>query len=162
MVARGPRTRVIEIHEQLARFRLRWPEWQCTLTSNRRSKSTRKLVAEGPLQPYAGGTTYTTRVEYDGRLAPKVWIKTPELQPRDGEPIPHMYNQERVCCFLPQTDWWRDIVIADYVPGRVAQWLYFYEIWRASGTWYGGGVHPQVNPKVRRLATRIDSEAPLE
>lgn len=115
------------------------------------------------MQPFEGGTDYQTRIEYDGRRAPRVWIESPQLEPREeNERIPHMYNQERVCAFMPQSDWSRDMFVADYVPGRVVQWLYFYEIWRVTGEWFGGGVHPDVPEKIRRLVTPIDTEAPLE
>jgi len=128
-----------------------------------RSKATKKFVAVGSLQPFAGGIEYQTRIEYDIRRAPRIWIESPRLERRsDEEPIPHMYEQERVCAFMPQIDWNREMFIADYVPGRVVQWLYFYEIWRATGEWFGGGIHPVVPEKTRRLATPIDTEAPLE
>ena len=27
-------------------------------------------------------------------------------------------------------------------------WLFYYEVWRATGTWYGGGTHPtEYDPK---------------
>lgn len=155
--------RIISLHEQVGRFRLRWREWRTKLVTQRRSKSTCKLVSTGPLCPFDGGTEYRTRIEYDGRVAPRVWIESPELKRRDpDEPIPHMYGQECVCAFMPQVDWARDMYVADYVPGRVAQWLFFYELWRSTGIWYGGGVHPEPSPKILKLATRIDAEVPLE
>ena len=32
--------------------------------------------------------------------------------------------------------------VADFIPPWVSTWLYFYEVWYATGNWHGGGTHP--------------------
>lgn len=153
----------MSIHEQAARLRLRWPGCECRFVRRRRSKVVTFLVSRGRVRPTISSLDYFVRIEYDGRLAPKVWVDEPQLVPRDGEDkIPHMYNQERVCAFMPPVDWSAAMYIADYVVPRISQWLLFYELWHTTGEWYGGGIQPGVPERLKPLITRVEEAPPLE
>ena len=62
-----------------------------------------------------------------------------------------MYEQDRLCLYLPGTgEWTSDKPIALTIVPWTSLWLYFYEVWRATGEWLGGGIEPDVEPPVRR------------
>ena len=62
--------------------------------------------------------------------------------------IPHTYGNERPCFFDPKNDWRPDMKIAVTIIPWLSLWLFYYEVWRATGTWYGGGTHPtEFDPK---------------
>ena len=164
-MAKWPAIKKISLRDQRGVFRMLYPTWSTHFDPGADwSDSKQILVATGPLQPTEGSPEYRTRIEYDAVLAPRVWIESPELIRRPGaDEIPHMYSQERVCAFTPGVDWRRDMYVAQYVPGRVSQWLFFYELWYATGEWYGGGVHPtEASGAVKDLATPIDTEMHFE
>ena len=103
----------------------------------------RKLVWIGLLKPTPLSETYNVKIVYELGEFPKVWVINPVLIKRSGVDIPHMYSQERLCLFLPGEDSWRsDKLIANTIMPWISEWLYFYEIWHATGKWLGGGVHP--------------------
>jgi len=65
------------------------------------------------------------------------------LPPADAL-IVYTYAQDRPCLFLPGSGEWRsDLLIARTVVPWLSEWLYFYEVWRATGEWLGGGEHPR-------------------
>jgi hypothetical protein len=61
-----------------------------------------------------------------------------------------MYCQERLCLFLPGSrEWNGDDPIALTILPWASLWLYFYEVWHATGEWLGGGVHPEEATSIR-------------
>jgi hypothetical protein len=45
------------------------------------------------------------------------------------------------CLFFPSRESWRsDVKLADIIIPWLSTWLEFYEMWRATGEWYGGGI----------------------
>lgn len=151
MVARGYWPKILSVREQRARFTWFWPTWKTSLSPRPWSASKQVFVAVGELRPFERGAVYVTRIEYDGLVVPRIWVESPELVRRsDDEEIPHMYDQERICCFMPREDWSGDMTIARYIPPRASQWLFWYELWHATGIWYGGGVHPKRSAPLQR------------
>lgn len=72
-------------------------------------------------------------------------VLEPSLKVREGEDaVPHMYGQERLCLFLPESQEWQpaDPIALTIIPWA-SLWLFFYEVWHATGEWLGGGVHPE-------------------
>lgn len=143
--------KTIGVHEQMAFMRLRWPTFTSRVCRG-------KLVMEGELCPDALCATYRARITYRGGDNPEVCIVQPQLRPRvEGESIPHMYGQEFLCLFLPGTqEWAPDKLIALTIVPWTSLWLYFYEVWHATGEWLGGGVEPGKTRPIRR-APRPDS-----
>ncbi len=88
---------------------------------------------------------YQVKIHYELGAPPKVWVLSPPLERRpDGEPIPHVYEGPRPCLYLPGSGEWRpDRYIADTIVPWTSLWLYYYEVWHATGEWLGGGVHPK-------------------
>ena len=101
---------------------------------------------DGSLRPSGMSQEYQIRVEYKvDDPPPRVWVVSPPLIGRsENEPIPHVYPGPRPCLFLPLSDEWApDRFIADTIIPWTSLWLYYYEVWHATGEWVGGGVHPK-------------------
>lgn len=86
------------------------------------------------------------------RVIPVVRVLAPRLifnfKAKDEAPLPHVYfegpNYELspLCLFDPEAgEWNTSMFIADTTVPWAARWLAFYEIWEATGRWYGGGRH---------------------
>jgi hypothetical protein len=140
--------RRLGLGEQLAYLRVHWPNFRSRLEKG-------KLTSIGELQPTELSSTYTVEVSQPGGGCPEVRVLQPELKrgPND-EDIPHMYMQERLCLYLPGSGEWKpDDPIALTIIPWASLWLYFYEVWRATNEWLGGGVHPSIHIPVRREVT---------
>ena len=101
------------------------------------------MAWEGRLTPSEISATYLVRIELEGGVVPHVRVLDPALsRRRSDEPIPHMYNQERLCLFVPHAnEWTGEHSIVDIV-AWTCEWLMHYEAWHVTGEWLGGGLHP--------------------
>ena len=106
-----------------------------------------KLVAVGVIQPTPLSETYRVKIEYEVADFPRVWVLSPKLNTREGESrIPHMYDQERLCLYLPGTgEWSPNLPLGQTVIPWIALWLHYYELWHATDEWLGGGVEPPMH-----------------
>ena len=118
------------------RFRCMWRQGIATWT--------------GPVQPSAISEEYQIKVTYKLGDTPQVSILSPQLQGRSDYPlIPHVYPGNQPCLYLPGAgEWDPGKFIAATILPWTSLWLYYYEVWHATGEWLGGGVHPI--PKERR------------
>jgi hypothetical protein len=84
--------------------------------------------------------TYTVEVTYLlWRGRPSVSVLDPPLTDRgDGERIPHVFAGNRPCLHFAQ-EWDPSMWLCQTVVPWTSEWLLFYEIWLATGTWCGGG-----------------------
>ncbi len=97
----------------------------------------------GTLQPTPLSIEYKIEIEYSQTGIPKVWVKSPELKERNGQKIPHIYPGKRLCLYLPGIgEWSKSKLIAKTIVPWASLWLYYYELWHATGEWLGGGVRP--------------------
>ncbi len=131
------RIRTIGVHEQLAMMLLVHPEFRCTIRRG-------VLVCRGAIKPTALNRTYRVRIEYRARRAPVSFVEDPPLRRRrPDERIPHTYERDRPCLYFPGVNEWRsDKRIAHTIIPWLSEWLFYYEVWRATGEWLGGGIHP--------------------
>ena len=116
-------------------------------------------MTRGVVQPSELHDAYRVRVEYRVWAPPKAWIEEPQLRRLEPEErIPHTYlddGVERPCLYLPQTgEWSPEKKLAMTIIPWLSLWLFFYESWRVTGEWLGGGVHPTPHePVIRRPIT---------
>jgi hypothetical protein len=98
----------------------------------------------GPVKPTGLSSRYTIKIDYSLGEAPCAAVIEPRLQPRsDGSPIPHVYPGNLPCLYLPQSEEWDATMhIAETIVPWICLWLFYYEIWHATGNWMGGGLHP--------------------
>ncbi|MGI8423715.1 MAG: hypothetical protein ACR2NO_06330 [Chloroflexota bacterium] len=108
----------------------------------------------GRLRPTALSQTYVVRIAYQRWDTPRVYVLSPRLEQRpDGRLVPHRYSKSRPCLYLPSANEWdSDRYIADTIIPWTSLWLYFYEVWLATGDWLGGGEHPEAEGKTDLLA----------
>jgi hypothetical protein len=85
---------------------------------------------------------YVVSLVYCPGLNPETRVLAPELKVREGfKDLPHI-NPDGSLCLNVLGDWQSWMYLADYVVPWISAWLYFYEVWHATGFWHGGGTHP--------------------
>lgn len=111
-------------------FLRRWERGQATWT--------------GTITPLNGCESYLVRIGYRLQKAPRVVVLSPPLTNRgDGERIPHRFSDGSLCLYFPRYgEWTPNDFIADTMLPWASLWLYYYEVWGATGVWHGGGLHP--------------------
>lgn len=82
---------------------------------------------------------------------PKVYINNQNILQSKNDIIPHNYYTKyisdknqivQLCLFYPKRkEWQRYMYIADTIVPWAIEWIYYYEMWRITGEWYGGGIH---------------------
>jgi len=101
-----------------------------------------RLGWTGELQPSPLSETYTVSISYaTGERAPTVTVLRPELRAAGVDSLPHVYTQDRLCLYYPW-QWTDDKLITRTILPWASEWLFHYEIWKATGTWHGGGHEP--------------------
>lgn len=102
----------------------------------------------GTVKPSSLSQEYRIRIVYKQGDWPKVWVVSPPLTGLgEDTSIPHTYPGPRPCLFVPGSEDWRDDkYIPDTIVPWTSLWLYYYEIWHATGEWVGGGIHPEEKP----------------
>lgn len=112
-----------------------------------------KLLWTGELQPTVFSPIYRVRITHDGRSTPSVRVLSPPLRPDDQGRLPHMYKNGTLCLHL-EDEWAPTDSLVESVVPWTSEWLFFYEIWKATGQWTGsGGDHagPVLNRRQRRM-----------
>jgi hypothetical protein len=101
----------------------------------------------GIIQPTTLSDKYTVRIFYSAIGLPKVCVLSPKLVGREDNPfIPHVYPGKRLCLYLPGAgEWTKEMLVNETIVPWTSLWLYYYEVWLATGNWLGGGVHPSAN-----------------
>lgn len=129
------RIHTLGIHEQAAWVRSRYPGFHCDIQDG-------LLVCRGCLKPTPMCRTYDVAVHYRTGTWPKAFVPGGQLEPLEaGGKIPHTYGGTQPCLFYPNRQAWRsDMKLSDTIIPWLSVWLAFYEIWRATGEWYGGGI----------------------
>lgn len=145
------RVKTIGLNEQLAYLRMWWPSFNSRVRNG-------MLISEGNLLPGELCATYRVKITLSGGDTPEVRVLEPKLRPREeGGRIPHMYDQERLCLYLPAAgEWTSEKPIAVTIVPWTSLWLYFYEVWHATGEWLGGGVEPETKPQIRQERDEYD------
>ncbi len=102
--------------------------------------SRNRVTWTGDLQPSPISETYAVDIQYTLRGRPKVTVLQPVLRMRpSGEKVPHTFSDGSICLHLHQ-DWTPMMFVADTTVPWLALWLYYYEVWHATGEWLGGGL----------------------
>lgn len=132
-----PKPRQFTFDEQIFYMSVRWPEFE--LVKRRRQV---EAVWKGCLQPAPLSDIYTVSLHFRFGGSPEVRVLTPELQPREGaNGLPHIYPDGSLCLNI-NGEWHAGMLLAETAIPWASSWLYFYEVWHATGLWRGGGTHP--------------------
>jgi hypothetical protein len=123
--------------QQIYRMGVLWPKF--ALDKARRQV---EAIWKGFLQPSPMSENYLITLRYRPAWNPETRVLSPELKVREGfKDLPHI-NPDGSLCLHVMGDWQPWMYIADYIIPWVSTWLYFYEVWYATGNWLGGGTHP--------------------
>jgi hypothetical protein len=125
------------IAQQVALIRIKYNQFTVMSTHT-------ALKATGELQPTARSIKYEVEIKYQLRNSPVIKILKPQLITNfKNYPIPHVYPGNKLCLYMPR---FREFTYADYLTETIfpwtSLWLYYYEVWHATGEWLGGGEHP--------------------
>lgn len=117
-------------------------------------RSGRELQYRFSISPGEFSRTYDCllRTAPDAR-APEMPVLHPDLSALAGDCAPpHIYPYRgpgtKLCLWWPkQREWQPQMTLANtYIPWT-SEWLWYFELWLATGVWDGGGEHPQVRKK---------------
>lgn len=138
----GPHV-ILSIREQWARM-VACPNFKARVIGG-------ALVALGDVQPTDRSATYKVRVDYRAGEPPEVTVLEPELVPREpGGRLPHVYPGDKLCLYTPFCpEWTPDMSLAHTIIPWIAEWLYYYELWHATGEWLGAGTEPVEKTTIR-------------
>jgi len=97
----------------------------------------------------------------NGRFVPRprVFVLDPSLQTLGGRPCDHLYPDDGGLClyFPPAGEWGPHMALAKTTVPWASRWLYFYELWLATGgIWLGGGIHPESSSGCNTRTTPLE------
>lgn len=138
MEARYYRWMQKKLLHQYVRMRKHFPNFQVIWEKG-------MIIWYGRIQPTPLSDQYDIRINYRLGAAPVVNVLSPRLRTGpNNEPIPHIYNSGALCLYRPwANEWTPNLSIAETIVPWTYLWLYFYELWQATGRWHGGGEHPR-------------------
>jgi len=107
------------------------------------------LVWKGNITPTPLSQTYEVKIVYRKNKHPKVTVLDPKLTiPEGQEKLPHVHKDGTLCLYYHEyNEWNADSFIAKTIVPWASEWLYFYEIWLATGEWKGGGIEHNTSEK---------------
>jgi hypothetical protein len=105
------------------------------------------LKCVGKLQPTATSDVYTIEILYTVQRRLRVRVLDPQLRLAAGKTkLPHVFEGNDLCLHL-LGEWRPDLRISEFIVPWVSFWLCFYEFWRLTGDWLGGGHEPSAGTK---------------
>ena len=132
-----PKRRFLSLDQQAARLRALFPGFKIRLSGG-------PLEARGHLHPAPACAIYEVRIEYRWGHPPRVFVISPMLVcNREGEAPPHRFSSpgNPLCLYYGKdNEWSAHSYIAETIVPWTCEYLLFYELWQASGIWWGGGV----------------------
>jgi len=135
---RFARQRRFTLDEQAYRMSVAWPGLRVT-----RKQRQSEIVWVGEIQPTPLSENYTVSIRLCQRWCPEVRVLHPRLKVREGAPtLPHL-NTDGSLCLHVEGEWHSGLFVAETTVPWASAWLYFYEVWSATGWWLGGGTHPE-------------------
>jgi hypothetical protein len=129
----------ISIVDQYARLRHDYPHFKVVINRE-------YLKIKGQIQPSPRSLIYQFKINYKIGNRPQIKITNPELKKNfKNDRIPHVYSGNELCLYYPKyKEFTSKQPIVDYIIPWISLWLYYYEIWHATGEWLGGGFHPKI------------------
>ncbi len=114
---------------QINSMKLQYPQFKYQYNSDN------NLLFTGIIQPSWTMPKYKISVEYRNNEMPRVRVIEPTLV--IGPPHYH-HNIDCLCLYKPiDFKWTAAKLISKYIITWSTCWLYFYEVWKDTGIWYG-------------------------
>jgi len=142
MVRNYVKQKDLTLGQQLFRMTAVCPQFKCFMKPN-------CVTWVGSIQPTDMSSIYIVQIRYLLSLRPKVFVRDPPLcRRKETEKIPHLFPDNDLCLYQPRYgEWLATMFIADTIVPWAALWLYYYEVWHATGEWFGGGEHPRARKR---------------
>ena len=93
-------------------------------------------------------------LKYD-KNKPEVYLINQGIMKSEEDKVPHCYKRYykdeknefvKICLYYPKyKEWTKDMYISDTIIPWAIEWLYYYECWRLTGKWLGGGIEHEKN-----------------
>ena len=96
------------------------------------------------LKPTINSEDYTVKlVAKQGRKSVEIFVINPKIeQVENGNLVPHLYREGSLCLYYPQYhEWDYKMPWTETLIPWTSLWLFYYEVWRETGNWLGGGIH---------------------
>lgn len=137
MTKRNNSPRPIPLPHQRLGLQRRYPDATVNATLH-------ELVWRGTLRPTEYSDSYEVVISHNLRESPLVYVARPHLQLVQGKRLPHVFRLNLLCLHTLSRTLIASRQLANTLVPWSVEWLFFYEIWLASGgTWFGEGEHPR-------------------
>jgi len=124
--------RDLTVSDQCKDMRQKYPDFM-----PRRSDA--GMVWMGPIRPAPLSQSYVMEIVYRRHDYPQVWVRQPSLRVRPEDyKVVHIFR-EGCLCLHAENEWTPAMPISTTIVPWAAEWLLYYELWLATGRWYGGG-----------------------
>lgn len=141
MASKKNLNKTFSLAQQKAALSYAYKDSSCKIKNN-------QLTWAGVIRPTPLSKEYRTLLVYKIGESPKIWVIGDELEKLEDKDFPHNYHKDidnkmvRICLYR-YSEFNAQKIIADTIIPWTIEWLYFYELWLATGVWLGGGDHPQ-------------------
>ena len=128
--------------QQKVALRSAYKDAECNINTTKK-----QLFWYGTIKPTAFSKEYKVLILYKLWESPKVWVLGDELEKLDSKDFPHEFEVDveakmvRICLYR-YSEFNVHKLLADTIVPWTVEWLFFYEMWLATGEWLGGGEHP--------------------
>lgn len=100
------------------------------------------------LKPTPSSIEYTIKLlAKQNSKAVNIFVINPKINLYvNGKKVPHLYSDGSLCLYYPKynelsyVDSWAKTLIP-----WTSLWLFYYEVWKETGEWLGGGIHGKKN-----------------
>ena len=104
-------------------------------------------------RPSELGRQYEVLINYDFGKSPRVFVVSPNIFELTDQKIPHLFYNIKdhefrevacLCLYMKKYgEWHAEKLISSIFLPWIDLWLFYFEHWLATGTWEGGGEHPE-------------------
>ena len=95
------------------------------------------LMWVGRLRPSEVSEPYTVQITYARLHYPQVRVLAPSIVD-EHEFVPHVYDTGNLCVH-DEHDWAPSLLLVDSIVAWTIEWLLFWELFMATGRWFGDG-----------------------
>jgi hypothetical protein len=134
-----PKSKPLSLAIQQACIQERFPQFKY---------SRQKNAWIGRFRPTIKSPEYLVVITYKLYTIPKAFVISPTLHPD----APHVYKESgALCLYYPKDNSWNNRkLLGNTIFLWTAEWLYFYELWLATGQWLGTEA-PHTNSKIENF-----------
>ena len=123
----------LTVSDQIRDMQHRYPNFQLV-------RSDAGMSWTGQLIPTPLSVTYTIETTYRRHHSPQVWVRHPQLQvTKEDFKIVHIYREGCLCLYANE-EWRPSMTLSSTIVPWAAEWLFYYEMWLATGLAWRRGV----------------------